>query len=322
MVVSFDYPWALGGFVVFIPLLLFAVFSRREKRIRAVLPRTLLPRLRASSVCFNLFLACCLIALAGPRWGWEQAAGEYRRGLDAVIAVDVSRSMELRDAPPFGKSAGGAASGISRLERGIAVTGEAIAAVPGARFAAAISRNRGLLAVPLTWDNGATLQFLEALDGAALTGRGTNLETLVNAAAGAFQPSFPSRRVIVLVSDGEALSGSLKTALENCGRGDIGVIALALGSDEGTPVAGAEDVISRRDSAAMRMAAEQTGGLYIDGNRDDAASLLAARLRSLAGESEIRGGKRERKARWPLFIILAIMVYGASKLVLAGGRRE
>lgn len=308
---SFDYPWVLCAFALFVPLVLIDLISARRKRERKYLPRSLRRRLSASKAFFRLFLACFIIAFAGPRWGLEWAAGEYSRGLDTVIAVDVSRSMEIEDAPPF--NGGGE---LSRLQRGLAIVRETAAAVPGARFAAAMSRGRGLIAVPLTWDNGAVLSFLEALDSSSLTGRGTNLESLIDAAAGAFQSSFPSRRVILLVSDGESLSGSVKAALDRCERDGIIVSALAPGSDEGRPVPGREDLVSRRNAALMRMAAERGGGIFVDGNAADAAAVLAAHLRSLSSESETRGNRKERKARWSLFIAAAILAYGASKLCL------
>ncbi|MDR1252696.1 MAG: tetratricopeptide repeat protein [Treponema sp.] len=309
---SFDYPWVLSGFAVFIPLILIDICAPRKKRERNYLPRNLRRRLSASNIFFRVFLACVIIALASPRWGSEQAGGAYRRGLDAVIAVDLSRSMDIEDALPFEEGR----EQLSRLERGLAIVREIVAAVPGARFAAVVGRSRGLTAVPLTWDNGTVLSFLEALNGSSLTGRGTNLESLINAAVGAFQNSFPSRRVILLVSDGESLSGSVKAALDRCGRDEIIVTSLALGSDEGRPVPGQEDAISRRDAALMRMAAERTGGIYVDGGAQDAAAVLAAHLRSLAPGAEIRGNRGERKARWYLFIAAAILAYGMSKLCL------
>ena len=187
--------------------------------------------------------------------------------------------------------------------------------MPETRFAAAISRNRGIVAVPLTWDSGAVLAFLEAA-GSSLTGRGTNLESLVDAAAGAFQPSPPATRVILLVSDGEALSGTLKAAVGRCRQNGIIISAIAVGSDEGGLVPGGDGIISRRDPEAMRMAAGQTGGVYIDGNNEDAARSLTAHLRSLGLELKVGGSRKEPKTRWFIFVLLAIMAFGASKLCL------
>jgi Ca-activated chloride channel family protein len=177
------------------------------------------------------------------------------------------------------------------------------------------------------------LDFLETVETSSITGRGTNLETLVDTAANAFVASHPSVKVIVLVSDGEALSGSLKAAVGRCEQRGVTITAVAVGSDKGGEVPGAEGIISRRDTAAMRLAAglkdiaakgaaAGSGGNtfsdsgFIDGNRRDAASALAAQLRSLAPESEVAGNKKETKARWLLFTVLAIIALGVSKICL------
>jgi hypothetical protein len=66
----------------------------------------------------------------------------------------------------------------------------------------------------------------------------------------------------------------------------------------------------------MQSAARQTGGIYIDGNNEDAARILEAHLRSLAPESLSGGSRKERKARWFIFAMAAIIAFGASKLSL------
>lgn len=318
MNIAFDYPWALLGFAIFIPLAIFDYFSSRRKQIQKTLPKYLRLKLLMSRFFFRVFLVCVIAALAGPRWGTELKADEYRRAVDAVIALDVSRSMEVRD----GGGDADAEDAISRLERGLSIAGEAVEATPGIRFGVAVSRNRGIVAVPLTWDSGTVLAFLDAA-GPSLTGRGTNLESLLDAAAGAFQSSYPSTKVIVLVSDGEALSGSLKAALGRCKRNGIIVSSVAVGSDEGGIVPGENEIFSLRDSGAMRMAAGQTEGIYIDGNRKDASSVLVNYLHSLAPGSEVKGTQEESKAHWFMFIMLAIITFGASKLsLLKIGSRE
>ena len=151
-------------------------------------------------------------------------------------------------------------------------------------------------------------------------------ESLLEAAERSFQPSSPSNRVILLVSDGEALTGSIKTALSRCSRNNITVTSILTGSDEGAPVPvgpvpggpvpGSEDIISRRDAATMRMAAGLTGGIFIDANREDAADVLINYLRSLAVETESPVSNEIKKERWFVFLLLAIMAYGVSKMCL------
>ena len=266
---------------------------------------TLRRRYRLSCTFFRLSAGCLIIAISGPRWG-TRVVPEYRRGLDVALALDLSRSMEVRDTGP------------SRLERAAEIGRETVENMGGVRFAAAVSRGRGVLAVPLTSDSGAALSFLGGLGVSALTGSGTDLEALVDAAASAFSGALPSRRVIVLLSDGEALSGSLHEAVDRATLREIGLVAVGIGSDEGGPVPGenGDSVISRRRPEVLRNAAIKGGGIYIDGNTAEASRLLRSYLESLAFESGMTGGRTEKKARWNLFVMAALLFFGASKYCL------
>jgi Ca-activated chloride channel family protein len=271
--------------------------------------RALRRRYRWSSLFFWLSLGCLIAALSGPRWGLR-IVPEYRRGLDVILALDLSRSMETRD------------FGLSRLERAMEIGRETVENMGGLRFGVAVSRGRGVLAVPLTSDSGAVLNFLSGAGAPALTGSGTNLEALVDAAAGSFSDSFPSRRVIVLFSDGEALSGALNEAVDRAVLRDIGLVAVGIGSDEGAPVPAetGTPVISRRRPEVLQNAATKSGSVYIDGNSGQAPLLLRAHLESLAFESEIEGSRTEKQARWNLFVLAALLFFGISKCCLLSRR--
>ena len=306
---TFEYPLILFCYLIFIPIIFIDIFSGKK---RELLSEKLKKKLNASLFFFRLFLFLAITALAGPRWGIGYAPSEYRRGLDIVFAVDVSRSMDITDANADENLPQ------SRLERGVSIAHNTVSSVSGARFAAAAGRGNGYLAVPLTYDSDAVLVFLESLDGSSITGRSTNLESLIQAASEAFQDASAARRIIVLISDGESLSGVMRNAVNQCARDGIIINAVAAGSDEGRRIterpdeAGSPLVFSRRDSAAMRAAAERTGGVYIDASREDASSILAANLLSL--EHETHGsGKKEPKRRRALFVILALAAYAVSK---------
>jgi Ca-activated chloride channel family protein len=324
---GFENPRFLSALLICIPLIPLGIFRYRVMKARfsaaALRGRGLGRRYVLSGLCFWLFLASLILALAGPRWG-SRTVAEYYRGLDVVFALDLSRSMEIRDAPAF-EDGGGA---ISRLDRGLGILRET-AALSGYRFAAALGKGRGLLAVPLTGDTETLRAFLEGLGGLSLTGRGTNLEALVDAAASAFDTPFPARRLIVLVSDGEALSGSLRAALDRVRGEDVVLISLGVGSDEGGPVppadeaaAGEPPVLSRRRAETLRHAAELTGGVYIDGNGRRAAALLEEHLRALGPETSAPGSRREPKPRQHLFVIAALLALGASKLCMVKTRNR
>jgi Ca-activated chloride channel family protein len=319
------------GLAVFIPGIIFLYFHYRQyRRVLSVLAvsipaagrENLMGKRRfrywVSASFFFLSLACGVTALAGPRWG-SRPVPELGRGVDVVLAMDLSRSMDVRDVP-------GSPEGtvLSRLERARSIAGDLVTHSPGIRFGVAVGKGGGILAVPLTDDTEAVISFLEGLSGEVITGRGTNLERLVNAAEDAFLEVLPTRRRIILFSDGESLGGSLWTALDRVRKANITVIALGLGSEEGGPVPAAGDyllgetgdpVISSLRRGTLETAAKRTGGIYVDGNRNDAASLLTEYLASFSTESILRGYRWELSPRWHYFIIAALAALGISKIL-------
>ncbi|MDR2742193.1 MAG: VWA domain-containing protein [Treponema sp.] len=331
---SFDYPVILLGLAFLLPLALLSVIhyrlsrgvlaffppSRREREFRELWFRYLL-----SAFSFLLFFACLIIALAGPRWG-TQLTPEFRRGADVVLAIDLSRSMDVRD---------DGEGSPSRLEQAVAIARELTALSGGTRFAVAVGKGTGVLAVPLTDDAEALTAFLEGLSTSLITGRGTNLESLIAAASGAFQNSFPTRRHIILFSDGEAHQGSFSQEIEKALVAEITITAVGLGSETGGAVPGfsgpdegsGETVMSflRRDT--LRNAAEQTGGIYLDGTREYAAAFLADHIAATVRETGTRvpgsaGFRRERISRSYIFIIAALAALGMSKTCEKKRRRH
>ena len=279
-------------------------------------------RMIMSDILFLLFLVFLVVSLAGPRWGLRVVT-DFRRGVDIVLAFDLSRSMDVRDGLPGPRN-------ISRLERSMEIAQELAVNLDDIRLGTAIGKGRGVVAVPLTYDSETILNFLHTLDGQNITGAGTNLESLLDASIGAFQDFIPSRRGVILFTDGEALSGSLQRAVERARRAGITVSSVGIGSDQGgfVPVErgpaspdgfllglDGREVVSARQADSLRRGADRTGGIYIDGSRHDAARLLTGHINSLAAESRLHGHRREANPRWQIFIIAAMLCLSLARLM-------
>ena len=83
-------------------------FRRRHQALERVADAALLPHLtgavdggrrRLKAALLTLGVVCLVVALVGPQWGfeWEEVK---RRGVDLMIAVDVSKSMLAEDVKP------------------------------------------------------------------------------------------------------------------------------------------------------------------------------------------------------------------------------
>ncbi|MDR2796164.1 MAG: VWA domain-containing protein [Spirochaetaceae bacterium] len=320
--------------------------KKRSKRLPVRVELSL--RYAASCLLFIIFYICLCLALAGPCFG-VHFVRELRRGADVVLAFDLSRSMNVRDAAPLPPAAGrrqaaagdtnGTAPAIrgelssSRLERSIYTAKKLLeyllpdrAAPQNIRFGAALGKGEAILAIPLTDDSEAVLALLDSLTSLAITSRGTNLEKILDAAAGAFQDNFPSARYVALFSDGEALSGSLQAALERLREQNITLFTVGSGSVYGAPVpedASFETVNSSGKPPAaitsylrqdvLSAAAERTGGTFIDGNTG-AAAFLAGLINAdgmTDGEWVFR---EESNAMWHIFTIVGLAAFILSKL--------
>jgi Ca-activated chloride channel family protein len=325
--------------LLFVPLLFFAALRMIRDRKYARLMASFALMYRLSRFLFWVFCASLIFALAGPHWGLRRVS-EYRWGLDVTLALDLSRSMEVRDL------------GRSRLERAVLLCRE-LAEQPGFRLGLAFGRGRGNLAIPLTDDRPVIMSLLESLDETVYTGAGTNLESLVDAACSAFLDDSPGRRLIVLLSDGEAHAGSLGSAARRARGLDIGIAAVGLGTTAGGPVPAANaggfgnvtgtgeiagtgnaaESVEAADSAdsaaesplsplsrlrreALEEAAALTGGVYIDGADPLAGSQLMSYIESLASEREGSSWRRENRPRWRFFLCVALAALALSKLCM------
>jgi Ca-activated chloride channel family protein len=188
--------------------------------------------------------------------------------------------------------------------------------------------------VPLTYDTEAVLNFIDSLDSSFLTGAGTNLESLLDAATGGFRDNMSRRQGIILFTDGEALAGNLDSAVNRARSNDITVSAIGLGSEQGSTVPTAVSpetpdgvllddvgapVISYLKPESLKSAVNKTSGLYVDSSGNDSALVIADFYKSIS-DLTAGGFRREAIPRWPLFVLLALASFGVSRFM--GFRRK
>ena len=274
-----------------------------------------------SSFFFVLFLACVIAAFAAPRLG-RRLVRELRRGADIVLAYDISRSMEAKDAGPeyveqqtrleraleLGRSL--ILSSIDRTQDGSVVMPADI----HIRYALSIGKGGGYLAIPLTSDTEALLSMLSMLSPVSISSRGTNLESLLDASRAAFSGHFETAKIIVLFSDGEELSGTLANAARRAKDEGITVVAVCLGSAEGSAISadGLESITTFARPETLAAAAALTGGSLIDGNADSAAQQLI-KTAEYNGESSWNY-REEAVPVWHIFLIAGLFALLLSHL--------
>ncbi|HEY5035512.1 MAG TPA: VWA domain-containing protein, partial [Chthoniobacterales bacterium] len=225
---SFGSPlwlWALLA----LPLLAY-FFARAEERgaqrlSQFVAPR-LLPQLAGTVnrgrrifrfALFLIVLGLVFVSLARPRWGYTYEE-VHRKGLDLILAVDVSRSMLSNDVAP------------NRLERVKLATQDLINDLQGDRVGLIAFAGRAFLQAPLTIDYDAVVDSINDLDTNTIPEGGTNISDAIELATRTYGKTATGNRALIIFTDGEDLSGDAVAAARAAADAGVRIFTVGVGT--------------------------------------------------------------------------------------------
>lgn len=302
-----------------VPLLgALAVWHRRRTAARmTALSRRAVAMPPRSGVQIGLLLgalAALAVALAGPRWGrGEEPFLASDRNL--AVAVDVSNSMLAQDVRP------------DRLGRAKADLLDLLDALRGDRVALLAFRGKGAMLCPFTTDVAFLRESINGLSPESAPPGETDLADAIEKALAAFDKAQSDHNAIVLVSDGEDLTGRAETLAKEAGGRGIPIFTVGVGSPQGAQVPGVtyqgKPVVSKLNDATLRAVAEASGGAYIPlaGTGAPETTLGAVYANHLARIEAEENHQREETAfadRTGLFAILAALLALAAACLSIG----
>ena len=197
--------------------------------------------------------------------------GINRKGIDVVVALDVSKSMLATDLAP------------DRLERAKQLIGKLMTAMPNDRIGLVLFAGKAYLQMPLTTDHDAAGMFVSAASPDAVPQQGTVISEALLRSANAFNATERRFKTVVLISDGEDHDAeAVKTAKEMAEQGMM-INTIGVGSTEGSyipdavtgqnkidPATGSA-VISKLNEDVLKQIAATTNGVYIHLQESDEA---------------------------------------------------
>lgn len=134
-----------------------------------------------------LFLS---LALAQPQMGTKMEKVQ-RKGIDVMIALDVSKSMLSQDIVP------------SRLEKSKLLIQTLLKKLDGDRIGLVIFAGNAYLQMPLTVDYSSILLYLRSINTNSVPTQGTIISEALDKAEGAFKSTDKKYKAIVVITDGE-----------------------------------------------------------------------------------------------------------------------
>ncbi len=254
-------------------------------------------------------VAATALALARPRWGVHEERVE-RRGVDVVLVLDTSLSMAAPDVRP------------DRLTVAKLLGRQLVAGLAGHRLGLVQTEGEGEVLAPLTLDRSVVDLFLDSLTPASLPTPGTRLSHGLGRALLLFPPEPGTRRVVVVLSDGEDHGEDWDAAIKLIKESGVIVHTIGVGTTQGAllPLPSTGDggagykldesgrpVLSKLQPAVLRRVAQETGGVYVEAGRAaTAVTPVVAAVSRLATRSLGTETVRQQQERFQWCVGVAI----------------
>ncbi len=270
-----NYNYIYIAFMFFALLVVFYIFafSKRKAVLRRFAKSHLLKKLIPNEIfsvekrkAFFTLSAIFLIlfSLLRPQWGfhWEEVK---RKGLDIIIAIDVSKSMLAEDVKP------------NRLERSKLAVQDLIKKLKGDRIGLIAFAGSAFLQCPLTVDYNGFAISLDDLSVNTIPRGGTSIAKAIECAIKSFDNVANKYKVLVLITDGESHVGDTIRMAEKAKEEGIKIFCIGIGTPEGELIPVTDEngrkvflkdrngnvVKSRLDEKTLQKIAIITGGSYV-----------------------------------------------------------
>ena len=262
-----EYLWLL----LLIPALIvvYLLYARARKRrlerfgnpgtIRQLMPEASTKRVRHKFILLLIAVGLICVSLARPQFG-SKLKEVTRRGVEIMIAVDVSNSMLAEDFEP------------NRLERTKFAIDRLVEQLQEDRIGIIVFAGDAYVQLPITSDYVSARNFVRHLSPSMVSRQGTAMGAAIDLATLSFSPGSEGSRILILISDGENHEDDPIAAAQAAVEKGIKIYTIGIGTDQGAPIFMNGDyltdeegnmVVTRLDEATLEQVALTTGGSYI-----------------------------------------------------------
>ncbi|MGH2649494.1 MAG: VWA domain-containing protein, partial [Ginsengibacter sp.] len=210
-----------------------------------------------------------------------------RKGIDIMIALDVSKSMLAQDIQP------------SRLERAKQVVSKIIDNAPEDKIGLVVFAGRAYLQMPMTIDHEAAKMYLASASPDDVPTQGTVISDALKMCYAAFNPKEKTYKSIILISDGEDHDDDAFKIAKQLGKEGIMVNTIGIGSPQGAPIMDPETnsyktddkgntVITKLNQQELSEIAKDGNGLYqLYSTTNEVADNIKSQLSGIGNEATI-----------------------------------
>ena len=330
----FEHPDALY-LLVLIPVLAFVhlyLAKRRKKALEefgsAELINDLMPNVsfKRPTIKFYIMLfafVLLIITIAGPQYG-SKLQTVKRKGIELIVALDVSNSMMAQDIEP------------NRLDRAKRAISRLVDKLQNDRVGFIVFAGEAYVQLPITTDYASAKMFLNSINTDIVGTQGTAIGAAINKGISSFTTQEDVNRAIIVITDGENHEDDPIAAASAAADKGIKIYTVGMGLPKGAPipvVGGRSNdfmkdrdgnvVISKLDEQTLQKIAITGNGAYIPANN------IRNGINSLVDElSELEKSELEAKVytdyddQFQYFAALALLLIIIEFLILERKNRR
>jgi Ca-activated chloride channel family protein len=308
--ISFAWPWLLA--LLPLPFIIYFLPAKASTQKNNALKVPLLiqtsTRIEESDkpkksplILLSLCWVLCILAIARPQWLGD-AVDVPTKGREMMLAIDLSRSMEIEDMSVNGRN-------VNRLEMLKVVLGDFIDRRVGDRLGLILFADDAYMQTPMTFDRKTVNQMLDESE-LGLVGNKTAIGDAIGLAVKRFNEKEESNKVLLLLTDGQNTAGKIppEEALELAISKGITIYTIGIGADMMIQQSlwGSQRVNPSRDldETSLTNIATKTGGQYFRARDSQSMNDIYALLDSLEPIEQDQQQMRPLTALyyWPLSI--------------------
>ena len=248
-----------------------------------------------------------IIVLSQPQFGMKEDK-DKRKGIEVMIALDVSNSMMAQDVQP------------SRLEKAKQVLSKLVDGMTNDKIGLVVFAGDAYTQLPITADYVSAKMFLSTISTQMVPRQGTAIGSAIDLSIKSFGTKSTTGKAIIVITDGENHEddavGAAKLAAEN----NIIVNVIGMGKADGAPIPvpgtmnfwkdkDGNVVVSKLNEQMCKEIATSGKGIYIHADNSNSAFRIITKELDTLAKSEIKSSVfSEYNEQFQSFALLALII--------------
>ena len=226
-------------------------------------------------VLVELVLLLLILIVARPQVGSKIASNKERKGIETIIALDISNSMLAEDVAP------------SRLEKSKLLVENLMNKFSEDKIGLIVFAGDAFVQLPITSDYVSAKMFLDNINPSLIGTQGTDIGKALQLSMNSFTPNAKVGKAIILITDGEDNEGGAEKMAKQAYRKGINVFILGVGSKDGATIpmpdgselktSTGELVRTRLNEEMCKQIAAAGHGVYVHVNNSSTADAVLRR---------------------------------------------